>query len=163
MKKRVMTLLFMLVICLCFASCVFGSEVYEAEEIEVYIKDKIVPVAVGVLTAVIALITTLGSVAKSLNALKDTKESFTSEAENRKEYSKKLERETEKLCEIVKDVPKLEEKLDSLTEECHMLAEILTLGFSSSSEVIKSGKGRQMSLLLEGVKNRKERASDEKA
>ena len=163
MKKKVFILLFAALLCLMLTCTAYASEVGENEEVKSYIENKIVPVVVGVLTAVIALLTTLGSVAKSLRELKDTRSDFKSEADTRREYSKSLEREAQKLQALLKDVPELKERLDTLAKECYTLGEILALGFSSNSEVVKSGKGRQMSVLLERAGIGKEIKEDEKA
>ena len=149
MKRTIILIALCFILCFCFSSVAYAKETESEQEFSIYIKEKIVPVVVGVLTAVIALLTTLGSISKSLNSLKDTKDIFSKEACDRQEYSKALKKEVEQLTQVVKNVPELEGKIDNLMRECETIAEILSLGFSSNKEIIKSGKGRQMSLLLE--------------
>lgn len=157
--KKVLFLAFALVLCFCLCISCFAETVNETEtsiNVKAYIQDKIVPVVVGVLTSIIALITTIGVIAKSLKGLKDTKEAFSSEAKERAYFFESgvahIEAKAEKIKELVKDVPDLQEKIKELTKECELLAEILSLGFSANEEVIKSGKGKKMALLLENAK-----------
>lgn len=142
---------------------IMAEEIEKEAELKSYITEKIVPVVAGVLTAIIALITTLGSVFKALSSLKDTKELFSNEAQDRaksfEEYTKMLEQKAQELRDIVKGVPELEKSLQELKgnvvlliNECKALAEISSLGFSSSKDIIKSGKGKEMSLLVEKIK-----------
>ncbi len=125
-------------------------------DIKAYIMDKIVPVAVAVLTSALAFIATLGTIAKSLKALKDTKDAFKDEAKERAVFfecgMEMLSEKAQELTELVSDVPKLKEELTELAQECRLNSEILALGFSANSEVIKSGKGKKMSILLENAK-----------
>ena len=118
--------------------------------------DKIVPVAVAVLTSALAFVATLGTIAKSLKALKDTKDAFKDEAKERTVFFEcgieMLNEKAQELTELVSDVPKLKEELTELAQECRLNSEILALGFSANSEVIKSGKGKKMAVLLENAK-----------
>lgn len=161
MKRIVIFMVLCFTLCLCFSTLAYAQNIDKEEEIDLYIKEKIVPVVVGVLTAVIALLTTLGSVAKSLNSLKDTKDTLSKEARVREEYSSTLKKEVEHLKEMVKDVPSLEEKINAMIDECQAIAQILSLGFSSNKEIIKSGKGREMSNLLEKVQSKRENLNNE--
>ena len=155
MKKK-MFILFAFVLCLCLACTVMANEGGTKTELKAYITDKIVPVAVAVLTSALAFIATLGTIAKSLKALKDTKDAFKDEAKERAVFFEcgleMLREKAEELTELVSDVPKLREELVALGEECRLNSEILALGFSANSEVVKSGKGKKMSLLLENAK-----------
>lgn len=165
MKKVLLTLL---AIALCFSLALpvlaqEPSETGDSVEIKSYLQDKIAPVVAGVLTSVLALISTLSSISKSLGALKDTKSSFTAEAKERAESfdvsTKMLKAQVEEIKKTIEAVPFLEgelvqlkEEVESLIEQCYTLAEILTLGFSANGEIIKSGKGHKMSVLLENAK-----------
>ena len=132
------------------------NSVSETIDVKAYIMDKIVPVAVAVLTSALAFLATLGTIAKSLKALKDTKEAFSDEAKERAVFfecgMEMLTEKTEELKELVSDVPKLKGELLALSEECRLNSEILTLGFSANSEVVRSGKGKRMAQLLENAK-----------
>ena len=125
-------------------------------DIKDYIMDKIVPVAVAVLTSAVAFLATLGTIARSLKALKDTKDAFSDEARERAVFFESgiemLDEKTQELKELVEDVPRLRGEISALAEECRLNSEILTLGFSANSEVIKSGKGKKMAALLENAK-----------
>ena len=181
--KKVLFIAFIVVICLCLSLICAAEEEGENEEkllpstaltpssemeandtnltgeaidVKAYIMDKIVPVAVAVLTSAIAFVATLGTIAKSLKALKDTKEAFSDEAKERAVFFEcgleMLTEKAEELKELVGDVPKLREELLALSEECRLNSEILTLGFSANSEIVKSGKGKRMALLLDNAK-----------
>lgn len=173
MKKIFNSLICALIFCLFFCLCASAQEVSEQTSpneqeivesaegfnVEEYIKEKIIPIAVGVLTAIAGLLATLSTIIKALKGLKDAKDCFSKEAEERSAHfscqSEELEKKTEELKEMCKDVPKLQDAVDNLEAEIKSLqastaiaARILALGFSSSSEVVASGKGRQMNLLL---------------
>ena len=130
----------------------------EAEDFDLkeYITEKILPVIIGVATSSLGFVAVLGTISKTLKGLKDTKDSFSGEAKKRQEEFEKgcrvLEDKAQELSRMVADVPELKDKLNELTCECALLAEILTLGFSANSEIIKSGKGKKMSVLLENAK-----------
>ena len=128
----------------------------EESELKEYITEKILPVIIGVATSSFGFVAVLGTISRSLKSLKDTKESFSSEAKKRQEEFEKgcwaLEDKAQELSKTVSDVPELKDKLNELICECALLAEILTLGFSANTEIIKSGKGKKMSVLLENAK-----------
>ena len=169
MKK---VLFIALVVMLCLSLCLFcgatGTEAQgnagqgsalpnEEVDVKAYIMDKIVPVAVAVLTSIVAFLATLGTIARSLKALKDTKEAFKDEARERAVFFESgiemLDEKTQELKELVEDVPRLRGEISTLAEECRLNSEILTLGFSANSEVIKSGKGKKMAALLQNAKS----------
>ena len=155
--KKVLFIAFILVLCLCLACTVMANEGGKKTELKAYIMDKIVPVAVAVLTSALAFVATLGTIAKSLKALKDTKDAFKDEAKERAIFFESgiemLNEKAQELTELVSDVPKLKEELTELAQECHLNSEILALGFSANSDVIKSGKGKKMAVLLEKSKS----------
>ena len=169
--KRVLFIALALVLCLCLSVGCFAQDDVGQEQIptlqedgeregefdvKIYIMEKIVPVAVGVLTSALAFIATLGTIAKSLKALKDTKDAFKDEAKERAVFFEcgieMLSEKAQELTELVSDVPSLKEELTELAQECRLNSEILALGFSANSEIVKSGKGKKMSLLLENAK-----------
>ena len=168
--KKVLFIAFTLMLGLCLSIGCFAQEegqdveapspteaVKEQEnDIKAYIMDKIVPIAVAVLTSAVAFLATLGTIARSLKALKDTKDAFKDEAKERAIFFESgiemLDEKTQELKELVEDVPRLRGEISALAEECRLNSEILTLGFSANSEVIKSGKGKKMAALLENAK-----------
>ncbi|MBQ7226732.1 MAG: hypothetical protein IJX02_09065 [Clostridia bacterium] len=176
--KKILIFVFALALCLCLSTVCFAEDEMSAElsekenapsvtqgvtppsadrglavNVKEYITEKIVPVAVGVLTSIIALGATLFKVAGILKSLRDAKDTFEGEARVRAELSRELKQEAQGLQETVKDVPGLNERVNALTERVEALAEILVLGFSANSEVIKSGKGKKMAALLEKSKS----------
>ena len=128
----------------------------EERDLKEYITDKILPIIIGVATSSLGFVAVLGTISRTLKSLKDTKESFSSEAKKRQEAfdeaTRLLKEKTDELEALVRDVPELKGRLEELTQESELLAEILTLGFSANSEIIKSGKGKRMSVLLENAK-----------
>ena len=128
----------------------------EERDLKEYITDKILPIIIGVATSSFGFVAVLGTISRTLKSLKDTKESFSSEAKKRQEAfdeaTRLLKEKTEELKALVRDVPQLTDKLKELSEENELVAEILTLGFSANTEIIKSGKGKRMSVLLEKAK-----------
>lgn len=164
-KKVLISITFFALLCLLLSCVSYAQETgaNSKDDIKIYISEKIAPVVAGVLTSVIALVTTLGSIAKSLNSLKDTKSTFSKEAHERavsfSTSAKLLENKAEELKAAVECVPQLEGELiqlkkdiELLTSQCVDMAEILCLGFSANSDIIRSGKGKKMSVLLDGAK-----------
>ena len=150
--KKVLFFIFVLVLCVCLAGVCFAQgEVTEDFDVKAYIQERVVPVAVGVLTSILALGTMLFKITSALKSLKNTKESFESEATLRARLSREIQEQAREIKEAVEDLPNLKERVESLVAELRLNSEILSLGFSANAEVIKSGKGRKMSSLLEGA------------
>lgn len=167
MKKLLIVLLIMTMAFVMTSVCYAGEIDFDVVELEAYISEKIVPVVAGVLTSIVALMTLLRSIAKSLKGLKDTKNAFETEAEKREisfqSNRELLENKAQEIKEIVNDVPsiqrqisQLEGNVDTLIKECEVLAKIMSLGFSANSEIVKSGKGKKMSLLIESLNKNEE-------
>ena len=164
--KRILTLCIAFMLCIGLAfTCMASTEAAEQVEngqddeewnVKEYVQEKIVPVAVGVITSVLALLATIGTVSRSLKSLSELKEGFGGEAKKRQEQFEKeaelFKEKAEELKAAVSDIPTLKEQVCSLTKECRLNSEILALGFSANPEIVKSGKGRKMSILLENAK-----------
>ena len=146
--KKVLFICFVLVLCVCLGTVCFAQEQGEETDIKSYIQEKIVPVAVGVLTAVIAFVATLYKIASVLKSLKEAGRAIDSEGKIREE----LKEQAEELKAGLGEVPVLAQRLEELREQVAVLSEILTLGFCSSKEVIESGRGKRMTTLLENAK-----------
>ena len=130
------------------------------KEIGIYIKEKILPVVVGVLTSVSALLATLVAIKRSLGAIGQTKDDFKKEAkrrdENFKEQSeylnekaKEIERTLALVPQLSSEITKLEKDTASLIKECTYLSKMITLGFSQSEDVISSGNGEKIKRLYD--------------
>ena len=151
--KRILFICFVLMLCLCMSISCLAQDVGEGkEDIKGYIQERILPVVVGVLTSLIALGTMLFKITSTLKSLKSTRDTFEGEARLRAELARELKAEAQKLQEAVKDVPALKACVEGLAQECRLNSEILSLGFSANGEIIKSGKGKQMAVLLENAK-----------
>ena len=154
--KRALSVFFVLVLCFCLSTVCFAQSEGEID-VKAYVQEKIVPVIVAVLTSVLAFLTTIGTVARSLKSLKDTRDSFADEAKERAVFFESgmalLEDKARELKAMVEGVPELKSKIEELAQKEELLAEILSLGFSTNSEIVKSGKGKRMALLLENAKS----------
>ena len=165
--KKILFVMFALLLCLslglaCFAesgeaqggSSGTSTSTTETSEVDIkaYIQEKIVPIVVGVATSIVALITTLYKIGASLKALSGTKDTLAKEAKKRDEASQALSEQVEQIKASIKDVPSLEKSIEELSVLCSTIAEILSLGFSANEEIIKSGKGKKMSILLQSAK-----------
>ena len=128
-------------------------------EIKEYIKEKIIPIVVGVLTSLSALLATLASIKKALGGIGKTKESFDSEAKSRAELFEKQSAYLSSQAEAVKEatalIPKLEaeivtlkESIGKLAKENLYLGKMVCLGLGASEATVKSGNGRKMDRLL---------------
>ena len=124
----------------------------EEFDIKLYLREKIAPVATGVLTAVIAIILALTPLVKAIKAFKDLISSFSKKDEERnkdaKESNEQIQKSVERIEASVKDVSEYKKELDELKKTQRLLTKVMVLGFSSNSEVVRSGKGKKMTLLL---------------
>ena len=129
-------------------------------DLKAYIKEKIVPVVVGVLTSSSALLATLMAIRKSLASIGDTKDTFKKEARRReekfREESEHLREKTEEIEKMVALVPELEKRvteldknMQALISECASLGKMISLGFSQDERVVTSGNGKKISKLLQ--------------
>ncbi|MBE6663833.1 MAG: hypothetical protein E7602_04960 [Ruminococcaceae bacterium] len=136
------------------------SRVEEDFDLKAYIKEKIVPVVVGVLTSSSALLATLMAIRKSLASIGDTKDTFKKEARRReekfREESEHLREKTEEIEKMVALVPELEKRvteldknMQALISECASLGKMISLGFSQDERVVTSGNGKKISKLLQ--------------
>lgn len=136
-----------------------GAVDLRAEEIKNYIKERIIPVIVGVLTSLSAVLASLGAIKKSLSRLSGARDDFKNEASERKsEFARQsalLESKARELSELARLLPQLENEIaelkkaqDKLNEEAYNIGKMVSLGFSGSYAVVKSGNGRKISALL---------------
>ena len=135
------------------------EEGLRAEEIKEYIKERIIPVIVGVLTSLSAVLASLGAIKKSLVRLSGARDDFRNEAKERKSeferQSELLNKKAEELSRLARLIPQLESELgelkasqEKLNAEAYNIGKMISLGFSGSQSVIKSGNGRKISALL---------------
>lgn len=158
MKRLIRILIFTL--CIVVLLCLSASATGQSEEIKEYVGEKIMPVIAGVVTSLLALLGTLKSIFKSLRDLKSSKEDL-NKAQN--EIKDQSERELEaiklkydEIKALLSDVPELKADLEKLlkgtsTLICQMsrLSKISSLGFLQNSEVVRSGRGKEIACLAE--------------
>ena len=137
-----------------------GSEITDkGKEIGIYIKEKILPVVVGVLTSVSALLATLMAIKRALSSIGEAKDTFKKEAKERdtrfEKESEYLNKKTEEIEAALSVVPQLEgevlrlkESCDTLMTECTYLGKMISLGFSQNKDVVSSGNGKKINRLL---------------
>lgn len=123
-----------------------------------YIEEKILPIIVGVVTSIIALLSTLRGIFSSLKSLKASKENFEREQEKIKESSNaELEKITEKYNEIKSEIKsvvqikdglcELKEKTEILSKEIENLSQIAALGFCKDKDLVLEGASREIVIL----------------
>ena len=123
-----------------------------------YIEEKILPIIVGVVTSIIALLSTLRGIFSSLKSLKASKENFEREQEKIKESSRaELEKITEKYNEIKSEIKsvvqikdglcELKEKTEILSKEIENLSQIAALGFCKDKDLVLEGASREIVIL----------------
>lgn len=156
--------LFTIVVCATQSEETSEQMVVEEFDLKTYLEEKIIPVVVGVLTAIAGLIASLTAIVKALNGLKDTKSMLANEAKQREqnfqENSLALQTKADELKKIVEDVPKLLGETEQLQVELNRLqkvtmsmVEILAIGLSANENIVKSGNGKKINLLLEKVRD----------
>lgn len=156
-RKLSIIILFVLVLAVSMSLSIMASEANDGG-IREYVEEKIVPVIMGVATAIIALLGTLKSIFKALAQIKESKSSL-DEMQRRIEKSNKsdldaIKKKYEEIKEAVRDVPQLNdyarglgEQIDTLSREIANLSKIASLGFGESKEHVKDGRAREITLI----------------
>lgn len=163
--KKVIIILMTIILCFAFAVVVSAEETEQdkGQEIKTYIEEKIVPIVVGVITSIIALMGTLKGVLNALKGLKSAKDDFDATSENIKSSKEKDSNALKEHCktieDAVKNVPELLSKIEAqqktikrLEEIVFISTEILSLAYSANSELVRTGKAKEMHRLIEKVK-----------
>lgn len=138
------------------------SEADENAEIKTYVEEKIIPIIIGVLTSVIALLGTLKSIFKSLKELKASKEGLVSaQGEIRDNSRKELEairKKYEEMKSLIEDVPKLQEEIQELRahskeliKQTNTLCQMSKVAFCANPELVRAGKAREIAKLAENL------------
>lgn len=125
-------------------------------DLKAYIKEKIVPVVAGVCAAVVTICLALAPLVRAITAIKNLIASFSKKDEERNqsvEKSNEIMRENiEKIENSVKNVPTLEKQIAEQSKTIETMAQVIVLGFSANTEIVRSGKGKKMTLLLNKLK-----------
>lgn len=186
--KKVITILMILVLCFSFAVIASAEKTENGgwekenskqnsnnEELRAYIEEKIVPVIIGVITSILALLGSLKGVFAALKELKKAKDDFKETSVQIKQSSESssnaLRIDYNAIKDSVKNVPELldaikaqDEKIEKLGDTVVIATEILALAYSANSELVKTGKAKEMNRLLRKLAPtgaRKEVAEDE--
>ena len=157
MNKKILVLLFVVLLALVFSVTVFAAG-NEASDLGNYIEQKIVPVVIGVATALIGLFATLRRIFKALSELKGTKEALSKAQNEIKEQSNaELLQMKKKYDEILAVASKISTQgeqikalalgIDAVKSQISNLSEIAYLGFSENQELVRSGKSREIAIL----------------
>lgn len=168
--KRILTAIFVIaMLCTlsltCFAEGVSDVNGAETEEFDFksYLTEKIIPIAAGVATSLIALggaiakiKGTISTLNNSSGALNDVKTAVSGTLENVKGELKSGLSEIE---EKIKDVPELKEafytletEYKKLMEQNAALMEALKIGFGSIPDAVKNGSARQIAIISDKLK-----------
>ena len=143
------------------------EEAEEGEEefdLKAYVEDRIVPVISGVGAAIVAILVALGPLISAIKAIKNAAASFSKKDEERnasqRESNKIMQKSIERIEKNVEDVTKLQAQIDAFKKQtdelklvCATLAKITALGFQSNADVVRSGKGKKMAVLLNKIAN----------
>ena len=134
-------------------------------DLKLYIKERIVPVVVGVLTAIAGLLSTIISIKRSVRSLTNLKNSFSEEKAEREaslaDNKKLLQEEVARLQNQTKDLPKMKEKVEQLSEQIGTMGQMLQLAYSADVNLVKTGKAKKMELLVAKMKPKEENLNDE--
>ncbi len=159
MKRLIKILILTLCVAMLFCISTFATE-EGAQDVKTYVGEKIMPVVAGVITSALALLGTLKSIFKSLKDLKGAREDLgRAQNEIKAQSAKELEaikQKYDEIKELIADVPELKNDLNMLLEntqtliiQLSRLSKISSLGFLQSTEVVKSGRGKEIALLAE--------------
>ncbi len=138
------------------------SEVDENVKIKAYIEEKIIPIVVGVLTSLLALLGTLKSIFKSIKELKESKDGLSrAQGEIRDNSKKELEairKKYEEMKSLIEDVPKLQGEIQELSAQSkELMKQISTLcqmskvAFCANPELVRAGKAKEIAILAENL------------
>lgn len=141
------------------ASSASTDEDSEKFDLKTYVEERIVPVISGVGAAILAIFVALGPLVSAFNAMKNVAASFSKRDEERnasvKESNRLMQKNIERIESNVADVPKLqaqvrmlERQADEMKLVCITLAKITALGFQANADVVRSGKGKKMAVML---------------
>ena len=133
-------------------------------DLKTYVEERIVPVISGVGAAIVAILVALGPLVSAIKAIKNAAASFSKKDEERnasvKESNRLMQKNIERIESNVADVPKLqaqvrmlERQADEMKLVCVTLAKITALGFQANADVVRSGKGKKMAILLNKIAN----------
>jgi hypothetical protein len=131
----------------------------EKFDLKTYVEERIVPVISGVGAAIVAIFVALGPLVSAIRAIKNAAASFSKKDEERnasvKESNRLMQKNIERIETSVKDVPALQaqneqfkKQVDELKLVCTTLARITALGFQANADVVRSGKGKKMAVML---------------
>lgn len=163
--KKILSLIFCILLVFSLTCAVFAqseeadnevqieNEEDKNEELAIYIKEKIAPIVVGVITSVIALLGAIGSIKKALFSLKDTKDILEIAQCTFKDEFEKIRKETEKVPELKEKFEGLRSEIASVSDELKTIMQILTLAYSSDEKLVKCGKASKMYKLLNEGEN----------
>ena len=173
--KKILSLIFCILVIFSLTCVVFAEseetkineEVNEKEELATYIKEEIIPIVVGVITSVVALLGMIGSIKRALYSLKDTKSTLEMAHGTFKDELEKIKitfgDELENIKDELEGVPELKERFENLSEdivsitgELEKIMQILALAYSSDEKLVRCGKAAKMYRLIGEVKNNEE-------
>ena len=143
-----------------------NGEAAEEFDIKAYLTEKIAPIIAGVVTSLVALGGTVYKIKSSLSTLDSSNESIKEIKKSAKDTLENVKTElTRGMCDIqtkIKDIPEIKEGYEELkrnTEELskqnRALLEALKLGFESLPEAVISGNARKISIITDGVGDKK--------
>ena len=166
--KKVLFIILVLLVLLMLVTVSFASEIAteintENDKLREYVEEKIVPVLMGVITSVVALLSTLKGIFSSLRGLKESKENFDKDRESIKEENKKelakitekyeeIKNEVKTVCLLTTEIEKLKGQAEILSQEIVNLSQIASLGFSKNQKLVKEGNARKIVVLAEKSK-----------
>ena len=161
--KKVLILMLVIAIALSLAfvvsaaenEAISNNEAISRGNLKSYIEDRVIPIIIGVVTSVVALLGTLKGVMTALKGLKESKAAFDKEQAVIKENSKReLENIAKRYKELeayLKYVPDLDIRLTILTKqikglerEISNLSEMTVIGLSDRKELVMDGKMREI-------------------
>ena len=122
------------------------------------------PVISGVGAAIISIFVALGQLISAFNAMKNAAAAFSKKDEERnasvKESNRLMQKNIERIEASVSSVPALQaqneqfkKQVDELKLVCTTLAQITALGFQANADVVRTGKGKKMAILLNKIAN----------
>ena len=160
MKRVFKILILCVLVALTLAVSASASEISSSDEIKTYVSERIIPVIAGALTSLIALLGTLKSVIKTLKELKGSRGELERVQKEIKEQSKaeylKLQEKCEHIEESTKDVSAFKAEIkelcslaSGLQEQIARLSELACIGFLQNSELVRSGKAKEIAVLAE--------------
>lgn len=167
---RALRTIFCVMLILCFFAISVGASQVQNQEMpeevfdfKEYFQEKLLPIAIGVLTASCGLISSLASIKKAFSSLKEERAELSKrdkerekllEAERQqiKEFTTQARLQLQATTEASQGIEEIKESTLRLAMEIDLLSQAIGIVAVKDEEMVRTGKGKKLYALLEESK-----------